>query len=154
MGSNRALGTDTRARGGGVNGVTRSVESVVDAQFSGTTLTKMLDCSPELALRSGDQLECAEKAKQDRQQRSHLQPVKQKANRLETHFLTPVFLGSSEGHGPSGRVGWPRNRRGPRASANPAIARKISLAWSVIKCPSTRRPASVNDNRAWPEPRG
>jgi hypothetical protein len=66
---------------------------------SGATLTEMMDCSSELALRTGDQFECAGKAEQDRQQRSHLRPVKEQANRFETHFFTPGVLGSYEGHG-------------------------------------------------------
>src|SRR5689334_15462426 len=67
----------------------RSVESVVNPQSSGTTLTEMMDCASELTLRTGDQLECAGKAEQDRQQRPHFQPVKQQANRFETHFSLP-----------------------------------------------------------------
>ena len=39
MGSNRTLGMGTRSRGGKVNGITRSVESVVDTPLSGATLT-------------------------------------------------------------------------------------------------------------------
>jgi hypothetical protein len=49
-------------RGGRVKGVTRYVESVVNTQFSGATLTEMMDCSSKLALRTGDQLESAGKA--------------------------------------------------------------------------------------------
>src|SRR5205085_11678060 len=92
---NRALIIGARVRGGRVKGVTRSVESVVNTQFSGATLTEMMDCSSKLALGTGDELESAGKAEQDRQQRPHLQPVKQQANRFETHFsLRGRVLGS------------------------------------------------------------
>ena len=99
VGSYRALSVGTPVWRRRVKGVTRSVESVVNPQSSGATLTEMMDCSSELALRIGDQLECAGKAEQDRQQRSHLRPVKEQANRFETHFFTPGVLGSYEGHG-------------------------------------------------------
>src|SRR6266481_6433860 len=75
VGSYRALSVGTPVWRRRVKGVTRSVESVVNPQSSGATLTEMMDCSSELALRTGDQLECAGKAEQDRQQRSHLRPV-------------------------------------------------------------------------------
>src|ERR1700740_820139 len=78
----RALIIAARKQGGRIKGVTRCVESVVNTQFSGATVTEMMDCSSKLALRTGDQLESAGKAKQDRQQRPHLQPVEQQANRF------------------------------------------------------------------------
>jgi hypothetical protein len=109
-----------RVRGGRVKGGTRSVESVVNTQFSGATLTEMMDCSSELALRIGDQFESAGKAEQDRQQDPHLQPIKQQADRFETHLFTP-------GHGPQ------RTR----------YCEEIELASILIKCPSTQCPASV-----------
>jgi hypothetical protein len=95
----RALIIGACVGGGRVKGVTRSVESVVNTQFSGATVTEMMDCSSKLALRTSDELESAGKAEQDRQQRSHLRPVKEQANRFETHFFTPGVLGSYEGHG-------------------------------------------------------
>ena len=52
----------------------------------------MMDCSSKLALRTGDQLKSVAKAEQDRQQRAHLQPVQQQANRFKAHLSTPWCL--------------------------------------------------------------
>src|SRR5690349_4796256 len=87
--SNRDVGMATRVRQGRVKSVTRPVESVVNTQFRDATLTELMNSPSEFALCTGDQLECAGEAEQDRQQRSHLQPVKQQANVFETHFLLP-----------------------------------------------------------------
>ena len=45
----------------------------------------MMDCSSKLPLRTGDQLKSVAKTEQDRQQRSHLQPVQQQANDFKAH---------------------------------------------------------------------
>jgi hypothetical protein len=123
--SYRALSMDTPVWKRRVKGVTRSVESAVNTQFSGATLTEMMDCSSELALRTGDQLECAGKAEQDRQQRPHLQPVKQQANRFETHFSLPRGLGPLQPP-PSGRSVGPRNRGWAQHSANPLFKENLA----------------------------
>src|SRR5258708_8615683 len=62
------------------------IEDAVNAQLSSATLAQMMDCSSQLALCIGDQLESVTKAEQDCQQRSHLHPVQQQASRFETHL--------------------------------------------------------------------
>ena len=76
-----------------------------------------------------------------RQQRPHLQPVKQQANRFETHFSLPGawvlcslrHLVDRLGHVIEIGHGTRRTR----------YSKKISLPWILIKYPSTQCPTSV-----------
>jgi len=76
---------------------TRPTESVAIARFSGAALAQMMDCSPKLALRIRDQLISAGEAEKDRQQRPHLQPVQQQANRFKAHFSSPWHSDARKG---------------------------------------------------------
>jgi alkanesulfonate monooxygenase SsuD/methylene tetrahydromethanopterin reductase-like flavin-dependent oxidoreductase (luciferase family) len=71
----------------------RPIESVVSAKFSTATFAQIIDGSSQLALGIGDQIKGARKPEQDRQQRPHLHPVQQQANRFKTHLIPPWLSG-------------------------------------------------------------
>jgi hypothetical protein len=114
----------------------------------------MMNCSSELALCTGDQLECARKTKQDRQQHSHLQPVKEQGKGFESHFHSRA-LGFSAGQIRLS-IGRITNRGWTRALAN-RYSKEISLPRILIKysqhsaqSASTRRRAVVVSRKLSP----
>jgi hypothetical protein len=62
-------------------------------------LAQMMDGSSQFALGASDQLKNAGEPKQDRQQYSRLEPVKQQVNRFKPHLRLLALLGTGRARG-------------------------------------------------------